>query len=70
MIIGKISANDKIIKFNLDIKCTKCGKAVPGGIKTSQNYYNTIPFLKEIEQFKKNYLCGKCRDTKRISEKI
>jgi len=70
MIIGKIGKNEKKVKLNLDIFCTSCGKKVPGGIKTSEKYYGTESFLKEVKDFKKNYLCGRCRDKKRVSKRI
>ena len=70
MIIGKIKKNEKRIKFNLEIKCSSCKTLVPGGMQASEQYYGTTLFLKEIEKFKKNYLCGKCRDKKRIKQKI
>ena len=38
MIIGKISENDKKIEFEADIHCTNCGKQVPGGLKTGENF--------------------------------
>ena len=69
MIIGKINKNEKKIKFHLDIKCTKCGKSVPGGMKASENYFGSDSFKTEINNFKKNYLCGICRDKKRIEDK-
>ncbi|MDH3192005.1 MAG: hypothetical protein OEM18_04910 [Nitrosopumilus sp.] len=69
MIIGKIKNNEKRIKFNLEIKCSNCKTEVPGGMQTSEQYYGSESFLKEIEKFKKNYLCGKCRDKKRIKQK-
>lgn len=68
MIIGKISDGDKTVKLNLDISCTICDKKVPGGIKTAEKYYNTKDFLEELDNFKKNYLCGQCRDKKRIEK--
>ncbi len=67
MIIGKIKKNEKTIRLNLDINCTSCGKSVPGGIKTSEKYSKTNDFIKEFEEFKKNYLCGICRDKKRVN---
>ena len=70
MIIGKIKNDEKRIKFNLDIRCSKCKTKVPGGIQTSEKYYGTDPFYKEIEDFKKNYLCGKCRDKKRVEKRL
>lgn len=69
MIFGKIHENDKIIKLTLDIKCTNCGTRVPGGIKTSEKYYNSKSFSEEMDNFKKNYHCGRCRDKNRISQK-
>jgi len=68
MIIGKIKKNEKKVELDLDIYCTNCGKKVPGGIKTSEKYYDTESFLKEVRDFKKNYLCGRCRDKKRLQE--
>ncbi|MFB5627552.1 MAG: hypothetical protein ACE5R5_05100 [Nitrosarchaeum sp.] len=67
MIIGKINNNEKRIKFNLDIVCTNCGKSVPGGMQASENYYGTDSFKLELDNFLKNYLCGICRDKKKIA---
>ena len=69
MILGKIKKNEPTIRFNLNLNCTKCGKKVPGGMKTSKKYYCSYSFLLEIDSFKKNYLCGKCRDKKRTADK-
>ncbi len=68
MIIGKTSKNEKVIKFNADIHCTNCGKHVPGGLKTGETYYQTKEFKIELENFMKKYLCGICRDKKRLKE--
>ncbi len=65
MIIGKISENEKKIKFNEEIRCSNCGKQVPGGLQAGESYYQTKPFKTELENFKKSYLCGICRDKKR-----
>lgn len=67
MIIGKIKKNEKRVKFNLDIKCSNCKTQVPGGVQASEKYYGTDSFYKEIKDFKKNYLCGRCRDKKRVN---
>ena len=64
MIIGKIQTGEKTIRLNVDIYCTNCKKKVPGGIKTSEKYYGTDDFKKELNEFKENYLCGICRDKK------
>ncbi len=68
MIIGKINKNEKRVKFLLDIHCTNCGKKVPGGLQASEKFYGTEPFKKELENFKKDYLCGICRDKKRVNK--
>ncbi|WP_255430781.1 hypothetical protein [Candidatus Nitrosopumilus sp. SW] len=53
------------MKFEVDIICTNCDKKVPGGLQTGESYYKTREFQVELEDFKKNYLCGVCRDKKR-----
>jgi hypothetical protein len=68
MIIGRISKNEKMIKFDRKIHCTNCGKQVPGGLKTGQKYYQTHEFEIEFKKFLKNYLCGICRDKKRTQK--
>ncbi len=68
MIIGKINKNEKRVKFVLEIHCTNCGKKVPGGLQASERFYGTESFKKELELFKKNYLCGICRDKKRLDK--
>jgi len=68
VIIGKINKNEKRVKFLLDIHCTNCGKKVPGGLQASEKFYGTESFKKELENFKKNYLCGICRDKKRVNK--
>jgi hypothetical protein len=66
MIIGKITKNEKMIRFNEKIICNNCRKQVPGGLKTGEVYFKTESFKTELENFKKLYLCGICRDKKRI----
>ncbi len=68
MIIGKISENEKSVRFDVDILCTCCGKKVPGGFKTGEKYYQTKEFNIELEDFKRNYLCGICRDKTRAKK--
>jgi hypothetical protein len=68
MRIGKISEKEKKVRFNVEIYCTNCNKKVPGGLLTGENYYGTELFKKELELFKKTYLCGICRDKKRTSK--
>ena len=68
MIIGKTSKDDKRVRFTLEIHCTKCGKKVPGGLQSSEKFYQTKEFKAELERFKESYLCGICRDKKRVSK--
>jgi len=67
MIFGKIKENEKIIKFNVEIQCTHCGKKVPGGMKTGEGYFETKKFNSDLKEFRKTYLCGVCRDKKRVN---
>ena len=68
MIIGKISKKEKAVKFDIEIHCTCCDKKVPGGLKTGEKYYQTKAFKIELENFKTSYLCGICRDKKRLEK--
>ncbi len=68
VIIGKTSKNEKKVRFNVEIHCTKCGKLVPGGLKAGENYSQTKEFEIEVEKFKKEYLCGICRDKNRVKK--
>ncbi|NIM26256.1 MAG: hypothetical protein GTN97_04445 [Nitrosopumilaceae archaeon] len=68
MIIGKIDEDEPTIRFSLNLNCTNCGKKVPGGMLTSEKYYGTYAFMLEIDDFKKNYLCGTCRDKIRTNK--
>jgi hypothetical protein len=68
MRIGKISENERKIALNVDIHCTNCGKQVPGGLKAGEKYSKTEEFKIELEKFMKNYLCGICRDKKRVEK--
>ena len=68
MIIGKILENEKRIKFNVEINCNDCGVSVPGGLQTGESYFQTDDFKIELEEFKQNYLCGICRDKKRVKK--
>ena len=66
MRFGKIEKNEEIIKFNLGLKCANCNRRVPRGMKSEIKYFETIQFGEELNEFKKQYLCGICRDRKRI----
>lgn len=67
MIIGQIKPGEKKVRMQIDIICTQCKTKVPGGIQTAEKHYNTDSFHKELEELKRTYLCGRCRDKKRVS---
>ena len=70
MRIGNFNINESTIRFRLNLTCTACQKNVSGNMLTSKKYFGSYSFLLEIDELKKNYLCGKCRDKKRIMKKI
>jgi hypothetical protein len=55
MIIGEIQKDEKTVRLKI-------------GIKASEKYSNTDDFKKELKKFKENYLCGICRDKKRVNK--
>ena len=66
MILGKIDEHEKMIKLDIDIHCTNCGKPVPRGLNVGEKYSQTLEFNIELKEFLKNYLCGRCRDKIRV----
>ena len=68
MIIGEILENEERVKFYVKINCTNCNKRVPGRIVTGEKYSHTKAFKIELENFKRDYLCGICRDKKRVNK--
>jgi len=66
MIVGRIKENEKTVRMDVDIRCTDCGKSVPGGIKASEEFSKSGEFQSEIDRLKEDYLCGVCRDRKRV----
>jgi len=68
VILGKIEDDENRVKFNIPIHCIECNKSVPGRIVSEEKYSQTKSFKVELEQFKKNYLCGICRDKRRCEK--
>lgn len=68
MIIGNIEKNEKTIKFSIELNCSNCAKKVPGSMKASEKFFNSKEFPAKIKSFRKDYLCGICRDKKRTSK--
>lgn len=66
MKIGNFPDSEKTVRFEIEIHCTNCGKQVPGGIQTGETYSQSKEFQNDLRELKENYLCGICRDKKRI----
>jgi|TARA_B110000467_G_scaffold79269_1_gene71624 hypothetical protein len=47
--LNKLAKNEKIIKFDVEIQFVDCKKRVPGGMKSSENYFNAYEFNKELK---------------------
>ena len=69
MKLGKFSNQENTVRFHLNLNCTKCEKSVPGSMLTSKKYFGSYSFFLEIDDLKKKYLCGRCRDEMRINNK-
>ncbi len=59
MLIGKISENEKKIRYYVEIHCTNCNKSVPGRVVTGQKYSQTKEFKVEVENYKKDLVTSK-----------
>ena len=59
---------EKKIELRVEIYCTNCGKKVPSGLKAGEIFSKTEEFKIELKEFMKNYLCGICRDKKRVTK--
>ena len=68
MILGKITKGEKTVGIKADIYCNDCKKKVPGGLRAEQHYSKTKDFESKLSEFIENYLCGRCRDKKRVEK--
>ena len=67
MIIGKISENEKSVRFDVEIHCTSCGKKVPGGLKTGEKYFK-LKNLKQNQRILKEIIFAEFAETKKEQE--
>ena len=68
MILGKIAKDEEQVRLAVEIHCNSCKKSVPGGLKVGEKYSKTKEFKAELAEFVEKYLCGKCRDQKRVKK--
>ena len=68
MILGRIEEGQKRIRLECEISCTRCSKRVPGGIVVADGFDKTEEFCRMLEDLRESYLCGICRDAKRVEE--
>lgn len=66
MKIGNFPDSETKIRLEIEIHCRECGKQVPGGIQTGEKYSQSKEFQNGLKELKENYLCGICRDKKRV----
>ena len=68
MKIGNFPDSERKIRLEIEIHCTECGRQVPGGIQTGEKYSQSEEFQNDLKELKENYLCGICRDKKRVQK--
>lgn len=68
MILGRIEEGQKRIRLEREMRCTRCSKRVPGGIVVADEFDKTAEFRRMLEDLRESYLCGMCRDAKRVEE--
>lgn len=69
VIFGTVSGNEPVVRLNLEIHCSDCKKDVPGGVTVSKRYHDSVGFDAELQIFMGRYLCGTCRDKKRVGRR-
>ena len=69
VIFGTVSGDEPVVRLNLEIRCSSCKKTVPGGVTISKRHYGSDGFDAEIQAFMRGYLCGICRDKKRVGRR-
>ncbi len=69
MILGRVSDGEPVVRLELEIRCSSCKKGVPGGVTVSERLYGSDGFAAEIQAFKRDYLCGICRDKERVGRR-
>ncbi|MCE2497952.1 MAG: hypothetical protein J4F28_02985 [Nitrosopumilaceae archaeon] len=68
MRLGRIEEGQRRIRLECEIQCISCSKRVPGGIVVADGFDKTDEFHRMLEDLRETYLCGICRDAKRIEE--
>ena len=66
MRIGKVPDEGKATRLDITIECSRCGRALPGGILADRDYAKTDEFREEIARLQRTHMCGACRDAVRV----
>jgi len=69
MILGRIEEGQRRTRLECEMRCTSCSKRVPGGIVVAEGFDKTEEFCRMLESLKSTYLCGICRDARRVRRK-
>ena len=69
VIFGTVSGDEPVVRLNLEMRCSSCKKAVPGGVTVSRRYHDSDGFGAELQAFLGRYLCGTCRDRARVGRR-
>lgn len=69
MILGRIKEGQRRTRLKCEMRCTSCSKRVPGGIVVAEGFDKTEEFCRMLESLKSAYLCGICRDARRVRRK-
>ena len=69
MILGGIADGEHRVRITERILCSNCSKEVPGGITIPERILGTPEFYNLLKEFKISYLCGTCRDSRRVAKR-
>lgn len=69
MLLGDVGRDETRVLVDMKLHCTQCSKEVRGNVYTSQRLHGTAEFDRQSKEFQKVYLCGRCRDRKRVAER-
>ena len=66
MILGTITDSEARVTTREVIACTACSKGISGGITVSSAIHGTAEHKRLLEDLRRTYMCGRCRDAARV----